>query len=423
MPKQTYTQKFRKEWLQEGFCKDWIMEIPGDASNARCRFCNSVFRAKLYDIKEHSKSKKHLTNSEPFSSARQMKISLHKLDKSNTVARNEAQLALFIAEHCSMNTSDHLVDVVKKCFGDDKRGMEMSLHRTKCTAVIKHVMMPHFVSKLREDINGRKFSLLLDESTDISVTKYLGIVICYYSESGKNIVSTFLQLAPLTECNASAIVDVLKKTLDEHGLDLHNLIGIGTDNASVMVGINNGVYQKLKEEIPSLVLVRCVCHSLQLAVSQASSRTLPRNLEFLVSETYNWFARSSSRQQAYKDLYQLINDGHNPHKIVQACQTRWMSIASAVKVICDQWLELKTHFEIARRSESCYASEMLYEMYCDDFNYVYLLFLKSILTETERVNKNFEANDSDPTKLLEDLTFFYQNTSEQSSTTYPGSSH
>ena len=54
MPKQTYTQKFRKEWLQEGFCKDWIMEIPGDASNACYRFCNSVFRAKLYDIKEHS---------------------------------------------------------------------------------------------------------------------------------------------------------------------------------------------------------------------------------------------------------------------------------------------------------------------------------------------------------------------------------
>lgn len=81
----------------------------------------------------------------------------------------------------------------------------------------------------------------------------------------KNIVSTFLQLAPLTECNASAIVDVLKKTLDEHGLDLHNLIGIGTDNASVMVGINNGVYQKLKEEIPSLVLVtlsRKMCVSL-----------------------------------------------------------------------------------------------------------------------------------------------------------------
>lgn len=178
----------------------------------------------------------------------------------------------------------------------------MSLHRKKCTVIIKHVMMPHFVGKLKEDISGRNFSLLLDESTEISVTKYLGIVICYCSESAKNIVTTFFQLAPLTECNASAIVDALKKTLEEHEFDLHNLIGIGTENASVMVGINNGVYQKLKEEIPSLMVVRCVCHSLQLAMSQASSRTLPRNLEFLVSETCNWFARSSSRQQVDKDL-------------------------------------------------------------------------------------------------------------------------
>lgn len=81
-----------------------------------------------------------------------------------------------------------------------------------------------------------------------------------------------------------------------------------------------------------------------------------------------------------------------------------MSIASAVKVICDQWLGLKIHFEIARKSESCCTSDM-YEMYFDDFSYVYLLILKSVLTETARVNKNFEVNSSDPTKLLEEPIF------------------
>ena len=91
----------------------------------------------------------------------------------------------------------------------------MSLHRTKCTAIIKHVMMPHFVEKLKEDIGERKYSILLDESTDISVNKYLGVVICYYSESARKIVSTFLQLAPLSECNADGIVDALKSVLEK----------------------------------------------------------------------------------------------------------------------------------------------------------------------------------------------------------------
>lgn len=100
--------------------------------------------------------------------------------------------------------------------------------------------------------------------------------------------------------------------------------------------------------MPNLVLIRSVCHSLQLAVSAATVETLPRNLEFLVSETYNWLARSSSRQVAYKQLYKVINDDHNPLKIVQACQTRWLSIATAVERIYTQWLELKTHFDIVR---------------------------------------------------------------------------
>lgn len=58
-----------------------------------------------------------------------------------------------------------------------------------------------------------------------------------------------------------------------------------------MLGVNNGVFRKLQDEIPHLILTRCVCHSIQLAVSHAVADTLPRNLEFLVSETYNWFSR------------------------------------------------------------------------------------------------------------------------------------
>ncbi len=48
---------------------------------------------------------------------------------------------------------------------------------------------------------------------------------------------------------------------------MQTMIDTGTDNASVMVGINKGVYKQLKEEVPSLVHIRCVCHSVQLAVS------------------------------------------------------------------------------------------------------------------------------------------------------------
>lgn len=164
------------------------------------------------------------------------------------------------------------------------------------------------------DIGNSTFSIIIDESTDISVQKLLGIIIIYFSESQNKIVTTFLDMPQLFDFSANGIVEVIKKTLNKYNLKLNNLIGIGIDNASVMTGINNGVYVKLKKEIPNLILVKCICHSLQLAVSAASEMYLPRHLEYLVRETYDWFARSSFRQNTYKDLYKAINDNEEPLK-------------------------------------------------------------------------------------------------------------
>lgn len=49
---------------------------------------------------------------------------------------------------------------------------------------------------------------------------------------------------------------------------------------------------------------------------------------------------------------------------------------------------------------------MLFSMYSDEINYAYLAFLKPILTQAQQINKSFESNDADPTKLLNGLVLF-----------------
>ena len=83
-------------------------------------------------------------------------------------------------------------------------------------------------------------------------------------------------MVELEEGNALAITNGLKCLQCQYGLSLQKLRGVGTDNAGVMVGINKGVYQILKKEVPHLILIPCVCHSVQLAVSSAAAETLPR---------------------------------------------------------------------------------------------------------------------------------------------------
>nr|CAI5842355.1 unnamed protein product [Callosobruchus analis] len=136
-----------------------------------------------------------------------------------------------------------------------------------------------------------------------------------------------------------------------------------------MIGISSGVYTRFKLLVPNLILIKYVCHFLQLAVSAAAKVCVPRNLEFLIP-------------------------------------TRWLSIASAVLRVQEQWVELKLDFNIMKDEDKCYTAHMLYGMYNDDTNYAYICFLKSNLEDVLKVNKAFEANSDDPTKLLEDLSLF-----------------
>ena len=77
-------------------------------------------------------------------------------------------------------------------------------------------------------------------------------------------------------------------------------------------------------------------------------------------------------------------------KIPSDCKTRWLPIQSAVENIIALWLELRVHFQIARLSENCYTAELLFEMYPDERNLAFLLFIQPILADVQKTHKLFE---------------------------------
>lgn len=323
MPKRKppYTQKYRVEWKSDVNLKDWIQPVLTDVNSVYCKFCKCVLKAHYNLLIEHAKTKKHINAAEPFSSARQIKIPFKTVSKPiRETAVAEAKIALFIVNHCALRSVDHLCQLNKKIFNTAKGVEQIHLGRTKCTSIIKNIIAPHFISDLIEDIGNSPYSLLIDESTDISVSKQLGVSIIYFSKIKGRDVSTFLTLHKLEKGDAASITKAVKEVVQEFRLDLKNMRGLGTDNATVMTGrcfylgyiilkilawykncelkkilcvagINTGVYQRLKVDIPHLILIRCVCHSIQLAVSESVKETLPKNLEFLISETYAWFSK------------------------------------------------------------------------------------------------------------------------------------
>lgn len=131
----------------------------------------------------------------------------------------------------------------------------------------------------------------------------------YHSPKQGDIVTHFLGIVTLRHATAAALYEELNAYFIRINLPINNLVGIGTDGASAMCGVNQSLFTELRNNVPlpHLILVKCICHSLHLCSSKASA-VLPSSLEFLVRETRNWFACSPLRRANYADLFYLIND-------------------------------------------------------------------------------------------------------------------
>ena len=113
------------------------------------------------------------------------------------------------------------------------------------------------------------FSLMTDESTDISVLKQLVIVAKYILPSGK-IETSFLHIDDIADGTAETIEGAIVAFMETNGLDINKLRLFGSDGCAVMVGRVSGVASRLKVRQPCLVSVHCINHRLALAAAHAA---------------------------------------------------------------------------------------------------------------------------------------------------------
>lgn len=145
-----------------------------DTYQVNCKYCHCSIVSRASALKAHLKTKKHIEATLSFSKGRQKTIAFKKEKTVHSIKVAEARTALYIAQHSSIMPVDHLNSLFKANFGDSLTAIDVKIHRTKATAIIKNVWRPHMISLLRADIGDGKYSLIIDESQDITVVKYLG---------------------------------------------------------------------------------------------------------------------------------------------------------------------------------------------------------------------------------------------------------
>ncbi|KAF0685221.1 Uncharacterized protein FWK35_00037245, partial [Aphis craccivora] len=216
----------------------------------------------------------------------------------------------------------------------------------------------------------------------------------------------FLGIIEIVSCTAESLYNYICNFMDEIHLDISNVIGIGTDGANNLCGKFNSLFTRLKQKSPNLQIVKCICHSLNNAVSKASEQ-FPCTIDYLCREIYNWFHISTTRRDEYKKLFELLNSGYGVkkqfHQFHQLSGTRWLARSFVVNTILEHWLELKTHFALVVKKEKCYTARTLNEMLQDNNNYMYLIIIKPILLQLNCLNLTFQKNFVDVSKSYDDI--------------------
>lgn len=315
--------------------------------------------------------------------------------------------SIFVAKHTALLAVNHLMLLLPAIFPDSSIAANLKLHRTKCTALLVNLVSPCLFEEIIKDIGESFYSLIVDESTDVSQTKMLAICVRYFSRNSHTIKTTFLKIVPLGESATSdAIGAAIQKVIENSGLTIQKLIGIGVDGCSTMVGVHHSLATYFRELVPEIVIFKCVCHSLQLAASKAAD-TMPAHLDFMVRESYNWFSDSPKRLIQYSELHKTICN-EVPTKLRQLSATRWMSRYECITRIINQWDSLKLCFQMAgAAAEKRYTARQLSSMYEGTKNYIYLIFLEGTLKDFSRINKLFELADADVVRLGSDSLDFY----------------
>lgn len=252
--KKSYRQKLTEEWLQKEEFRSWLERNPNKPEEPYCIICAKSIKGGTH-IQRHSNTVLHMKKLK--SAEETPAISNFYNKKLNEklalkVKTAELKLVTFIAEHnLAFSVLDHLPQLIASICEDFEIAKKIKCCKKKGTAICKGVMTKESLYILSKTLQASKFSLIIEESTDVSVKKNLVLVARFYNKATKKVCDKFAALLEVMDASADAIYKSILAFFETNKIPINNLIGFAADNASTMMGNKGGVKQKLLELNPN----------------------------------------------------------------------------------------------------------------------------------------------------------------------------
>ena len=173
-----YKQKITAKWLINLEFADCLIVDPNNKSKNYCTVCCKSLTAHKTPLKRHQESRSHVcntTNQKNQEKVNDPKIFVEKLKRKDELvdAVKRFKLALFacISNHdIPLSAANSLLPVLKAHVPDSTIILQAQVGRTKVTGLIRNLIGLAGKMELVNLLKKTKFSIIVDESTDRTVT-------------------------------------------------------------------------------------------------------------------------------------------------------------------------------------------------------------------------------------------------------------
>jgi len=218
---------------------------------------------------------------------------------------------------------------------------------------VAHDMRQELVSHVIQ--SGSKFSLMVDESTNVSQQQ--SMIVYIRAEFDRVACNYFLDCIPVAQTNAESLFESLMSCLHALGFTDEilktQMIGFCSDGASNMTGKFKGLATLLKQTVGQhLQIFHCMAHRLELAIHSTVKEINPiGHFRILLDSLYAFYSRSPKNQ---RELEQHANDvAVELLKVGRVFDVRWVfSSFRAVRALWRDHPALCNHLQAAAADSS-----------------------------------------------------------------------
>ncbi|XP_042405026.1 zinc finger MYM-type protein 1-like [Zingiber officinale] len=269
------------------------------------------------------------------------------------------------------------------------------------------------INVIIKDIGNSLFSILVDESRDVSMKEQMSVVLRYVDSSG-HVNERFIGIEHVTSTTALSLKAAIDKMFSKYNLSIANVRGQGFDGASNMQGKFNGLKALILKENPCAFYIHCFAHQLQLALIAVAKKNLPiSNFFRIVGDVVNVVGSSCKRSDLLKEkhsdfIVEALESGEissgrglNQETTLQrAGDTRWgshynslISLISMFSAIIDV-LEVISEDDSSSPDQKTEAFNLLESILSFDFAFN-LHLMKHVLGISSELSTALQKKDQD----------------------------